>query len=325
MTESSLAPTVSDLALPARFDLTLPARRAQGVQISADASSTQAFRLIAGECIDQWRVNAGLVIEHRRMVNLHQMRVGIRRLRSAFSLFRPWWTHVPDADAAGHELRSLALVFGTARDLDVLVTGELGEALRPGQRSTLFAAREAAYDAAVARLTSEQWAALSGRLDELIAGPLWSGAGEPDVAKAAAAALERRYRRVLRRGARLRELSPEKRHEVRIEAKKLRYGCEFFESVYAARWPMVETLEGAISTPKAFSMAVEDIQSVLGRLNDHAAAAAYLKTVGVGVAELDVPALLDVADLVFERWAALSPFWRTSQDRHRVAVTLVRP
>ena len=136
---------------------------------------------------------------------------------------------------------------------------------------------------------------------------------------------DRHDRRVLRRGARLRELSPEKRHEVRIEAKKLRYGCEFFESVYAARWPMVETLEGAISTPKAFSMAVEDIQSVLGRLNDHAAAAAYLKTVGVGVAELDVPALLDEADVVFERWAALSPFWRTSQDRHRVAVTLVRP
>ena len=57
-------------------------------------------------------------------------------------------------------------------------------------------------------------------------------------------------------------------------------------------------------------MAVEDIQSVLGRLNDHAAAAAYLTTVGVSLAELDVPALLDEADLAYERFAAMTPFWR---------------
>ncbi len=301
MTENSLA---------AVFDLTLPARRAQSVDIPEDVTSTAAFTLIAGECIEQWRANEALVVQHRRMVNLHQMRVGIRRLRSAFSLFRPWWTHVPDADAAGHELRSLALVFGTARDLDVLVTGELGQALRPGQLSTLLAAREAAYDAAVVRLRSADWAAMKSRLDQILAGPLWSGLGEPDVETAAAVALERRYQRVNRRGARLRELSPHKRHEVRIEAKKLRYGCEFFESVYAARWPVVETLEGPVSAPKAFSVAVEDIQSVLGRLNDHAAAAAYLTTVGVSLAELDVPALLDEADLAYERFAAMTPFWR---------------
>jgi CHAD domain-containing protein len=174
----------------------------------------------------------------------------------------------------------------------------------------LLAAREAAYDAAVVRLRSADWAAMKSRLDQILAGPLWSGLGEPDVETAAAVALERRYQRVNRRGARLRELSPHKRHEVRIEAKKLRYGCEFFESVYAARWPVVETLEGPVSAPKAFSVAVEDIQSVLGRLNDHAAAAAYLTTVGVSLAELDVPALLDEADLAYERFAAMTPFWR---------------
>lgn len=292
------------------FDLSAPSRKALPVEISPEASAATAFRAVTAECIAHWRANEALVLEHRRMVNLHQMRVGIRRLRSSFSLFRPLWAQVPGADDAGHELRSLALTFGAARDLDVLITGELADLLTPGQIALLLTSREAAYDAVVDRLHSPQWAAVCDRLDALLSGPLWTTRADPDIRTTAGDALSRRDKRVRKGGARLRSLSDEARHRVRIEAKKLRYGCEFFDTVYAGGLPLVDSFRGPVSTPRAYAAAVEEIQGVLGRLNDHAAATAYLQTVGVSLPDLDVPALLDEADVAFAAYAALPRFWR---------------
>jgi triphosphatase len=49
----------------------------------------------------------------------------------------------------------------------------------------------------------------------------------------ATAEMERRRRKVLKRGARLAELDPARRHRVRIQAKKLRYASEFFGSAFS--------------------------------------------------------------------------------------------
>ena len=60
-----------------------------------------------------------------RDAHLHQTRVGIRRLRSSFSLFRPVLREVPHSRHVAHRLRTLALPLGPARDLDVLLAGAL--------------------------------------------------------------------------------------------------------------------------------------------------------------------------------------------------------
>lgn len=292
------------------LDPLLPARRSGAVVISEGATSTEAFRAIADECASHWRANEAAVIESRAMVHLHQMRVGIRRLRSSFSLLRPLWATASGADETAHELRSLAAGFGVARDLDVLLTGDLARTLSEHQRELLWSGREAAYDHVIETVTGAPWRAVSERLDEIIAGPLWSGYSDPSARVVAGAALEKRYRRVVKRGRKLRRISDSARHEIRIEAKKLRYGCEFFDSLYAAERPLVETAAGELSAPRAFGREIEQLQTVLGELNDHAAAAAYLAPVGAPPPPLDRDDLLNRMEQVYGRIAALEPFWR---------------
>ena len=154
-------------------------RKAARVVIEPDASPAAAFVVIASECVDHWRTNEALLLVSRAAPHLHQTRVGIRRLRSAFSLFRPVLHDVPGAVAVAHRLRALALPFGPARDLDVLLSGPLVETLGESQRARLLEDREGAYDAVLAVLRSPEWADTGHDLDALLAGaPTWPEAGE---------------------------------------------------------------------------------------------------------------------------------------------------
>ena len=67
-----------------------------------------------------------------------------------------------------------------------------------------------------------------------------------------------------RRGRHLAALDPEERHRVRIAAKKLRYGAEFFAALYPGK--------KAGKRHKAFVSALSDLQDHLGALNDLATA-----------------------------------------------------
>ncbi len=295
--------------LAAELSLERSCRKAAPVLLDPAASASEAFRAVTLECGTHWRSNAALVIEERAMVQLHQMRVGIRRLRSAFSLFRPLWASIPGADALAHELRTTAMAFGPCRDLDVLLTGGLVDGLERGQLEVLIAARIAAYDHTFAVLRSTHWLELSDSLERVLTGPLWSAAEDRPALALADAALSKRFHRIVRRGRRLRRLSGAERHEVRIEAKKLRYGCEFFESLYAGELPVMDTPQGPVSAPKAFSLGVEELQGVLGVLNDHETATAYLATVGAHLEPLAEGPLIDEAERVHARVAAAIPFW----------------
>src|SRR4030095_16546068 len=59
-----------------------------------------------------------------------------------------------------------------------------------------------------------------------------------------------------KRGKQLVALSPEERHRVRISAKKLRYACEFFSSLYLHKHV------------RHYLAALTGLQDVLGILND---------------------------------------------------------
>ncbi|MBM3561399.1 MAG: CHAD domain-containing protein, partial [Alphaproteobacteria bacterium] len=95
--------------------------KAAPVVLSRGMSQAAAFRAIALACMLHMQANeagfmAGLDPEY-----LHQMRVAVRRLRSAFAVFRqrmPADRLAPVAD----EARMLARQLGTARDWDVFAT-----------------------------------------------------------------------------------------------------------------------------------------------------------------------------------------------------------
>ncbi len=110
---------------------------------------------------------------------------------------------------------------------------------------------------------SPQWRAVTDRVDDLVAGPPWSLTEDPALPPVARSALDLRWGRVVRRGRRLRDLPPAGRHAIRIEAKKLRYGAQFFSSLYAGP---------GRPDPLAFADTVAGLQDALGALNDVAMA-----------------------------------------------------
>ncbi len=286
------------------------ARKACPVTLEATLTASEAFVVVATECTQHWRTNAGLVLESRAMPHLHQTRVGIRRLRSSFSLFRPLLREVPGAFFMAHRLRALALPFGAARDLDVLLSGPLVDDLDDEQVARLVAEREAAYDVAHAILTSPDWADAARSLDGLVLLAPWHGVVDPPVRDLAAQALEKRWHRVVGHVDRLAAMPPTARHRVRIEAKKLRYGCEFFASLYPNDALMVETGSGEqLSGPLAFAWHVEQVQTALGAVNDHATADGLLRAVGSTAPEVDEHRLVLEAVEAVRVLGALEPFW----------------
>ncbi|MEX2693612.1 CHAD domain-containing protein [Rhizobium mongolense] len=83
-----------------------------------DASS--AFQAISFSCVRHFRLNEELLRSKGNPEALHQMRVALRRLRSAFSLFK---AIIPGGEPRRlkEELRWLAVVLGEARNVDVLL------------------------------------------------------------------------------------------------------------------------------------------------------------------------------------------------------------
>jgi triphosphatase len=75
---------------------------------------------------------------------------------------------------------------------------------------------------------------------------------------AAADELRQRWKKLLKRGAQLDDLDPQRRHK--IQAKKLRYAAEFFAGAFPGK--------KAMRRRKGFVAGLESLQDALGDLND---------------------------------------------------------
>jgi inorganic triphosphatase YgiF len=101
-------------------------RFAKPVQLHHDMTPSQGLAAIAAECLDQVARNAAMLAEVDTLdvyaagspEHVHQLRVGIRRLRSAWRLFRGW-AEMP-SDEMQASLRTHFAAFGANRDQDVL-------------------------------------------------------------------------------------------------------------------------------------------------------------------------------------------------------------
>ncbi|HSF98072.1 MAG TPA: CHAD domain-containing protein [Ornithinibacter sp.] len=291
-------------------------RKARPIALDRGMSATQALVVVATECLEHWRTNEALLVHSRAMPHLHQTRVGIRRLRCAVSLFGPVLERHSPVISAAHRLRELALPFGHARDLDVILAGDVLEGRHEREVAGLWQAREAAYDEVLHVLGTTRWTRASTSVDRALVGVPWQLGDDPPVAEVAAAALEKRWRRVAGQHDHVAEMTPAERHRVRIEAKKLRYGCEFFASLYpdtgdaGSALRVVTAPEEVLTGPLAYAWYVEDVQSTLGAVNDHHIADSLLRSVGARAPEVDEAALVETGVQACERLAAIPPFWR---------------
>ncbi len=245
--------------------------KAGPVALGADISAADAFKRIIQSCIRQYRLNEALLLSSRNPNALHQARVAVRRMRSAFSIFKPMIGD--DGTGLRDELKWLASALGEARDLDVLM-----ERAPPGALHVRIAeARDTTYDSLFTTLADPRARTIMFDIAHWVAQGQWADSddvgGQP--ARAFAASVLARFRRrIKRRGKGLAAANDEMRHEVRKDAKKLRYASEFFASLF--------TRKREQRRHQRFVSALEELQDRLGALNDLAAAPGLIGKLGLG-------------------------------------------
>jgi triphosphatase len=252
---------------------------AADIVLAPDISAGAAFRVIGLSCLRHLAGNRDAV-RCADAEGIHQMRVGLRRLRAAMSIFKSV-IDGPECHRVKRELKWLMGELDAARDLDVLIKG----GLRPLHNSRQGHLRQG--KAGIALLESElkekrekqfaraKTAAESGRYRKAIidtalwiANGDWSSTSDPLIAARrergaadfAAGELSRRARKIIKRVKRLDDLHPRQQHKLRIAIKKMRYACQFFASLFGA---------GKAAKARArLERRLKTLQSALGRLND---------------------------------------------------------
>jgi triphosphatase len=234
----------------------------------------KAFQVIGFSCLHHFAANQDAVV-HGNPEGVHQMRVGLRRFRAAMSFFKELIAQ-PDTASIKRELKWLTEQLGPARDLDVLMNESIIplEQEEPDAREVaalendLRDRRRAAFQRAKAAVESERHRKLVLESALWLAGGAWFTSDEPllvaqraiPIADAAAGELSRRTAKIIKQSKKLGALDARRRHKLRIAIKKIRYGCEFFASVYEGRKPERRR--------KRLRAALKGIQSALGKLND---------------------------------------------------------
>lgn len=260
--------------------LAAAAVKARLVALNHEMSVEQGFRVILSGCLAQMQNNEAGVVRGTDPESIHQMRVGMRRLRSALRLFAPW---IPFPPALQQELVWLGGKLGAARDADVLADSTLQKVIQacPWETDLL---RLRHYASAIAGEKRKQAGAAVGsvRYARLMLGlvgwlqaSLWHasldetalGTLAKPLEKHAPRSLARCHEKLIKRGKRLGHGTPEERHQLRIAAKQARYATEFFQSLRPAR------------RVKRYLDCLAALQEALGWLNDAAVAERLLQDI----------------------------------------------
>ncbi|MEM5390080.1 CHAD domain-containing protein [Paraburkholderia phymatum] len=267
----------ADVGYALLVDVRHDAVKARPVQLDRRDSVEDAFCNIARNCLDQVHANERGVVSGHAPESVHQMRVGLRRLRSALDLFAKVVPAFPGLD---DELRWLASELGAARDWEVLAGSTLEHAGTNTNPDEILPVKQACEQIAVNNRQRAVAAVESVRCTRLMLQlTLWLGrrgwgdgmseeqreAIDRPAGQFAAELLRRQHRKLITRGKGLADLDENRRHRARIAAKKLRYASEFFASLCPGR--VVRHYVGVLAA----------LQDDLGWRNDAAVADGLLK------------------------------------------------
>jgi triphosphatase len=288
-------------------------RNARPVPMDPGQTVEEAAALILAECAAQVRANVAAVRAGAGSEGPHQLRIGLRRLRATLGLFRDALTS-PESQQLAAEARWLGAEVGRLRDLDVIVEDVLlpeaqAHPDEAGFEKLALALRAegAIMRAGLVRLLAEDRA--QGFLIDLfgfVEARGWRDGADKaraahltePVARAGAAALDRRWRKVRRMARHIERLDNPARHELRKELKKLRYSAEFMGFVFPNR------------RVSRFVKRLKALQEVFGTLNDAATAQAVLGGSGA-------PAITDPAATRAAGWVIGARVVRAETDWHR--------
>ena len=298
-------------------------------------SAGDAFTAIGLSCLKQIVSNQDAV-RKGAAEGIHQMRVGLRRLRAAVSLFKKM-IRGAETEAIKAELKWLTDELGPAREVEVLIEGRVRPLRQAEPRATgvgvlekdLDARRDGALERAKAALDSERYRRLGLRTALWLAQGGWALTGDPLTAARrdrtasafAAEALGKRLRRIVKKIAKLEALNPRERHKLRIAAKKLRYAAEFFASLFRGRkrdarrrrtGKLLKALQGSLGTLNDIEAHKRLAREVIraGEPSGGKAQKSFAMGFITGQEQKQVAACLAVAAKAGRHLSAARPFWR---------------
>lgn len=252
---------------------------AEPLILPSDLDIEQGMESIFRSCMQHIFGNAAGVLKDGEMECIHQMRVGLRRLRSALDIFAPL---KPCPEKIRLELAWLSSRLGDARDWDVFDASAIPAFVeRAGEAAGLAALRKQVRreinrthrQAAVAVdslrctrlwLNLERWLAAANGMGMM---PDSSEETRPMLLRDFAEQnVKRFHKKMLKRCVSMNASEARSRHRLRIASKKLRYATEFFVSYYRKK-------------PAArFLRKLAKLQDIFGASNDTAVAGRLLRT-----------------------------------------------
>ncbi|MBD8541313.1 CHAD domain-containing protein [Oxalobacteraceae sp. CFBP 8761] len=255
--------------------------KAEPVHLRGRMTLEDAFQAIGLNCVAQIEANVpGVLKQH--VESLHQMRVGLRRLRALLAMFEEL---APPPVPLHASIEWLSGELGPARDWDVLADSTIKRV--PGIDA--HALRQAAHDRATGHhaqilhvLRDARYTELMAQLKDWLGERRWQPEGglpkeSPLLERAAKSALpllRTAEKRLAKRIDGLEEADAPGRHRVRIAAKKARYAAEFFRDLLPAQ------------RVKRYLGHLEKLQDRLGALNDLAVADQLLEELKGGSSQV---------------------------------------
>jgi inorganic triphosphatase YgiF len=244
--------------------------------VESGMAPVAAFRAIALSCLAQLQRNESGAVAGSNPEYVHQARVAIRRLRSAFRLFAPVLSS-DFVDIYSPRWRGLAGHLGSARDWDVFLTETLAplEEAFPGDadlavlRARGDEIKRRAQESAGVALRQKEYSqlllAFSAALFRETPPTIAVRHGSASLRKFASQRLENRARAIEKLAGEHGRMNAERRHELRIAFKKLRYALEFFAPILSRKH--LAKYQTSLAT----------IQDLLGALNDQVTASRLIK------------------------------------------------
>jgi inorganic triphosphatase YgiF len=271
------------LAEQGRIEAPLVPKQAEEVALDPAQTAELAALAILRECLDQIALNIVVVRKIDDPEGPHQLRVGLRRLRSAFSVYSSVLKS-PEMQKLKREARWLGQEVGRLRDFEVVtndIVRQEAEAhpeesclssvadalqseareLREDLRKLLAEGRCQAFLIDLARFVETRGWLVAEDLGqtERLAAP---------VNGLAVQALSKRWKKVSKWARMLETLDADQRHELRKEVKKLRYAVEFLSSLFPTKHVA------------PFLKRQKRLQTIFGELNDAATARTILTKAG---------------------------------------------
>jgi triphosphatase len=319
----------SDRGYDLAFGLAPKASKAMAPAITVEHTVDDIVGELLGACQHHLLVNQAAAEDGRDIEGVHQMRVALRRLRTASALLRREFG-LPTIQGLSDEAKWLATLLGAPRDWDVFVTETLGGPAEGLMRDTVD------FDS-LRRVAEPHRAIAYATLREALAGPRYNrfqlslrhwieSRGWRNELKGRSLAvllepapafadrvLTRLRRKALSQGSHFRRLSPEARHQLRIALKKLRYATEFFQGLYGKNVhhkgyiECLTKLQDSLGHDNDATMT----QPFLGALAQHSVTPEVQRAIGA-VMGWQARDRIEVGRKLRKHWrqfAAMPPFW----------------